>query len=475
MISPSADKVWFQAWSVSMPRGKNGKESNAVPNPSSIGSKAPAPSRPVGAPGAPEVTGARTPRRAALTPGPLRHRLVLLSDLIGLGLALWASWYYVTFPGTRGFVTVLGTLALGMWALSVMWPSKAPLGGHRYLPVVLTPVAAAILTYGLAAVLDARHPTDGTIAFASVWGAWLILVRLLLGRGGRSIRVLLAGSAVAKDDLSQTKGVDLTFMIEPPNDFRWDVAVMDPSLAYDRDWQQWIAHADLAGIRIMGAASFIEAVTGRVPTAVVSGRWASEMFRIDGAYGPWKRIIDVLVTVALAPVVLVICGIVALIVLLDSGWPVLYMQERAGRAGKSFRIAKFRTMVSSDTAEARFAVHGDPRITRSGSWMRRFRLDELPQFWNVLRGDMSIVGPRPEQRAFVQQFTARIPLYEIRLQVRPGITGWAQVTHGYAGDEDQTREKLRRDLYYIKHMSLWTDLRIVGLTLRTIATGFGGR
>jgi lipopolysaccharide/colanic/teichoic acid biosynthesis glycosyltransferase len=139
-------------------------------------------------------------------------------------------------------------------------------------------------------------------------------------------------------------------------------------------------------------------------------------------------------------------------------------------------MVKFRTMIPvTEVTPAMFASSGDPRITRVGAWLRRFRLDELPQFWNVLRGDMSVVGPRPEQREFVTQFSTTIPLYDIRLQVRPGITGWAQVTHGYADSEGQTREKLRRDLYYIKHLSPATDVRILLKTTATILTGFGSR
>lgn len=415
---------------------------------------------------------------ASLPPTPARsrrYRLVYLVDLVGLGLALWAVWHYVNLPGTRGFVTVLGTLALLFWALAALWPATAPLGSRRYIPVVVTPVAAAVLTYGLAMVLDALHPTDGTIAFALVWSSWLAGVRLVLGRGTRSTRVLLAGSAIATEDLSRISGVELTFLIDPPDDFDWDVAVMDPSLTYNRDWQRWFAHADLAGVRIMGGASFVEAVTGKVPTAVVSGRWAAEMFRTNGAYGPWKRLLDLAVTVVFAPAILLCAAVLAVVVLVDSGRPILYRQERAGLSGKAFIMVKFRTMRPVEAADPAFALTMDPRITRCGRWMRQFRLDEIPQFWNVLAGQMSVVGPRPEQRAFVARFTGRIPLYEIRLQVRPGITGWAQVTHGYADDENKTREKLRRDLYYIKHMSLWMDVRIVGRTLRTVATGFGSR
>lgn len=405
-----------------------------------------------------------------------RHRIVLATDLIGIGVAMSATAEYIRFPGTRGYVAVLATVSLLLWFLCVSWPPASPFGGRRYLPTVISPFAAALATYGLATILDARHPTDGTIAFAVIWGAWLFVVRLALGRGRRPIRVLLTGSSVAKEDLVGTTDLVLEHVIDPPDEFRYDVAVTDPAVGYDRDWQRWFVHAELAGVRVMRAASLVEAVTGRVPTASLSGRWAPEVFRADGPYPPWKRLFDAVGTVLLLPVLLLLASLVAVVVLVDSGRPVLFWQERAGLRGTPFRMVKFRTMIPvSEVTPAMFATSGDPRITRVGAWLRRFRLDELPQFWNVLRGEMSVVGPRPEQRAFVTQFSTTIPLYDIRLQVRPGITGWAQVTHGYADSEGQTREKLRRDLYYIKHLSPATDARILLRTMRTILTGFGSR
>ena len=168
--------------------------------------------------------------------------------------------------------------------------------------------------------------------------------------------------------------------------------------------------------------------------------------------------------------------LLALAVLLDGGRPVLFWQERVGKDGKPFRMVKFRSMRrDSEAAGAAFAAHGDLRVTRIGAFLRRYRLDELPQFYNVLRGEMSIIGPRPEQEAFVRAFAHDIPLYSIRHHVRPGITGWAQVRQGYAAGSEEAKEKLRCDFYYIKNFSLALDARIVWETVLTVLSGFGAR
>jgi lipopolysaccharide/colanic/teichoic acid biosynthesis glycosyltransferase len=129
----------------------------------------------------------------------------------------------------------------------------------------------------------------------------------------------------------------------------------------------------------------------------------------------------------------------------------------------------------SETEGPRFASLDDPRITPVGRLLRKLRLDELPQLWNVLRGDLSLVGPRPEQEKFVEEFTREIPFYADRHLVRPGITGWAQVNFGYAETVDQTIEKLKYDLFYVKHMSVWMDLRILLRSVATVLTGSGSR
>jgi lipopolysaccharide/colanic/teichoic acid biosynthesis glycosyltransferase len=161
---------------------------------------------------------------------------------------------------------------------------------------------------------------------------------------------------------------------------------------------------------------------------------------------------------------------------IDSVGPIIYRQERAGLGGVPFTMYKFRTMYDgADGGGAQFAILDDPRMTRVGRVLRRFHIDEIPQLWNVLKRDLSLVGPRPEQVPFAQQFSESIPFYAYRHLVRPGVTGWAQVNYGYADDKADTVEKLTFDLYYIKHMSPWLDLQILGQSLWTVLSGFGSR
>jgi lipopolysaccharide/colanic/teichoic acid biosynthesis glycosyltransferase len=168
--------------------------------------------------------------------------------------------------------------------------------------------------------------------------------------------------------------------------------------------------------------------------------------------------------------------ITALLIKWESPGPVLFLQERVGQGNRSFFIYKFRSMChDSEKNGAQFAKNNDMRVTRVGAVIRKLRIDELPQFFNVLKGDMSLIGPRPEQRVFVEKFEKEIPFYSYRHIVRPGISGWAQVMHGYAADTDETKLKIEHDFFYIKNFSLWLDILIIFKTFRTIVTGFGSR
>jgi lipopolysaccharide/colanic/teichoic acid biosynthesis glycosyltransferase len=168
-------------------------------------------------------------------------------------------------------------------------------------------------------------------------------------------------------------------------------------------------------------------------------------------------------------------GIIALAIKLDSAGPVFFVQERSGLGGRIFRLVKFRSMhpAACDAIEPVWSRDVTSRLTRVGKWLRRFYFDELPQLINLLRGDMDLVGPRPEMASNVQTMAEHIPYYTIRNTVRPGITGWAQIKQGYAVSQEEVTEKMRYDLYYIKHMSLWLDLRILLDTLKIILSHRG--
>ena len=163
----------------------------------------------------------------------------------------------------------------------------------------------------------------------------------------------------------------------------------------------------------------------------------------------------------------------ALAIKLDSPGPVLFVQDRAGKNGQAFRLLKFRTMHPSDSHPSEWVQDNFDRITRLGQFLRRFRIDELPQLVNVLRGEMNLVGPRPHPMTNQQVFMERIAYYGLRSTVRPGVTGWAQIRYGYANNIDEETEKMRYDLYYIKNRSLWLDTSILIQTIGIMLLGLG--
>ncbi|WP_108330467.1 exopolysaccharide biosynthesis polyprenyl glycosylphosphotransferase [Limnohabitans sp. 2KL-1] len=250
-------------------------------------------------------------------------------------------------------------------------------------------------------------------------------------------------------------------------------AVVLPDAEACPERRRFLTALKLQHIHLYSPESLQETVTGRIAAKTLD----NELWQTDGnpAYDLAKRLIDVTVVCVLMPVWLPLAVLVACGVRLDSPGPALYSQLRTGLHGQRFRIWKFRSMRHEAQAKARFAQTDDPRITRFGHWIRRTRLDEIPQLFNVLMGHMSLIGPRPEQEGFVHQFAEQMPSYPYRHLVRPGLTGWAQVQQGYAASVDETAIKLSYDLYYITHYSLAMDLLIVFKTIQTVLTGRGAR
>jgi len=230
---------------------------------------------------------------------------------------------------------------------------------------------------------------------------------------------------------------------------------------------QSVMDAYVWGLNVVPMPLLYERITGRVPVEHVNKNWAV-VLPLDGAsaFNPYpaiKRLIEIILACIGMAVFLILLVPLAIIIKLDSPGSIFYSQKRVGLNGHVFSIYKFRTMVTD--AEARsgavFSRQGDPRVTRSGRIMRKTRLDELPQLVNVLRGDMSLIGPRPERPEHVERLMTKIPFYRTRLVIRPGLTGWAQVRYGYGSDDEDALMKLQYDLYYIRHQSLLLDLNIM--------------
>jgi sugar transferase (PEP-CTERM system associated) len=235
----------------------------------------------------------------------------------------------------------------------------------------------------------------------------------------------------------------------------------------------------LAGVKVEEATSLLEKISGRIEVEQLYPSWLIfvEGFRLSGFSRLASRLVNFLLALFGVVISLPLLPLVALAIRLDSPGPVLYRQKRVGRAGVIFYCYKFRTMRKDAEADtgATWATDNDPRITRVGKFLRTTRLDELPQLWCVLKGDMNFVGPRPERPEFVEWLSKEIPYYGVRHVVRPGITGWAQVQYKYGNTLADAREKLQYDLFYIKNASLGLDLLIMFQTIKIVLLGRGAK
>jgi sugar transferase (PEP-CTERM system associated) len=235
----------------------------------------------------------------------------------------------------------------------------------------------------------------------------------------------------------------------------------------------------LKGVQIDDATSVLEKITGKIETENLNPSWLvfGDGFAFRKLPIALKRILSFVFATLGLLLLLPLILILMVLIKLDSPGSIFYTQKRVGLGGRPFLLYKFRTMRADAEAETGpvWASERDLRVTRVGRWLRRLRLDEMPQFYNVLRGEMCVVGPRPERPEFVRQLTATIPFYRYRHAIRPGITGWAQVRYQYGSSADEAHEKLKYDLYYIKHVALLLDLFIVLQTVKIVLLGRGSR
>lgn len=245
------------------------------------------------------------------------------------------------------------------------------------------------------------------------------------------------------------------------------------------EWERRLADYALSGLPVYHIKHLYESLTGRVDLEQLSESSFGSLSPIS-AYMSLKHALDWILAVIALIVLMPILLVIAAAICLDSSGPALFRQRRIGYRGLPFTVYKFRTMrtLSSEGGDARNAAMtqaDDARITQLGTWLRKTRIDELPQLLNVLRGEMSWIGPRPEAQVLSEWYEQEIPFYRYRHIVRPGITGWAQVNQGHVAEIADVKSKLHYDFYYVKHFSPWIDLLIVARTIRTMVTGFGAR
>lgn len=278
-------------------------------------------------------------------------------------------------------------------------------------------------------------------------------------------------------NITDVDWVRLTDRSDSPG--RLDVIVADLRADIPDDWERFLTDKAIGGTMVMHVKQMEESLTGRVAIEHLSENTLGSL--IPGiVYAKIKRAGDLMLALIAAPLLAPFLLAIALLIRLDSKGPVIFKQQRMGFRGRPFLMYKFRTMrhESSSPVDAREAAithDDDDRVTRLGRILRQYRIDELPQIINILRGEMSWIGPRPEAIELSEWYERELPFYRYRHIVRPGITGWAQVKQGHVAYVDDVLWKLHYDFYYIKNFSFWLDVLIIGGTLRTVLSGFGAR
>ena len=419
---------------------------------------------------------------------------VAVSDLISLALAMiMASILVFDTPvpwdafTTGPVYPMLAFMVLSMIATSAVTEQMSGPGVPRptYGRMVAIWAGTLLFTAGLIFVFREEYFSRPFVALAGT--LWLVpaTAHRVLRRQRpwtEKFGVITREKQLA-DDLHLTDHADVVWVLEPDAESPLDLPPRDVTIAIDlravlsESMAQYLSSCDVAGYAIRPFSSIYEEHTGRVPLVHLTEGWEISAPLLEVAHWlPGKRFFDSLLTLVTAPLWIPLGALVALYVKIADPGLSMFRQERIGLGGRVFTMYKFRTMdLDAERDGAQFASERDPRLIRGGSILRKTRLDEIPQLWNVLKGDMSLVGPRAEQVPFASEFRRMIPFYDHRHMVRPGITGWAQVNYGYADDQADTVEKLTYDLYYIKHMSPVMDLRIFWKSIWTVLTGAGAR
>lgn len=350
-----------------------------------------------------------------------------------------------SYPGTRSFAYILPSF-LSMYGL-----------------------AAAVLLIG-------RFIYSGslmTLALVATSAA-MFVIQSVAHRGAPLQFFICPGSEAGI--VYDTPRVQWLRLIEPivPTDPN-AIIVADLTIDYAPEWQRMLADAAIKGRKVYHTKQLRESLTGRVQIDHLSENNFGSLVP-NLAYSKVKRIIDIVGVFATFPILLLPMMITAIAIAIDSRGPVFFRQIRMGHRGAPFTVVKFRTMCrDSSLLIDPITKLNDDRITRVGQVLRPFRLDELPQLWNVLKGEMSLIGPRPEALELSYWYEKELPFYSYRHIVRPGITGWAQINQGHVAGLDDVHVKLHYDFYYIKNFSAWMDILIVMRTIRTVLTGFGSK
>ncbi len=385
------------------------------------------------------------------------------------------SWGEIILPlRSIPMILMVSVLYIGIWAnrhQSDNYRSYRAFGLSAFYTTI-----GFLLIFSALAIVRTYYSRSFLLTSYILTLIWLAC-GMLFFRNSNYRQFLIIEGGVA-DKLKKLSKFDWQFVKNLTQGFdliQYDGIVVDLHAHNNPGLLKTLANSSLQGIPVLHAAAVLEQHSGRTNLEYLAHEGLYKLGERH-TYSYLKRIWEILLIILLSPVIIPVMILTAVAIKLESDDPVFFKQQRVGKDGKLFTLYKFRSMKeNADTEGAQFAQKEDDRITNTGKFIRRFRIDELPQFWNVLKGDMSLIGPRPEQQEFVESFEEEIPFYSYRNKVRPGITGWAQIKNGYASDLDSNQNKLEYDLYYVKNLSLSLDLLIVYATLKTVITGFGSR
>ena len=302
------------------------------------------------------------------------------------------------------------------------------------------------------------------------------VILLLFGKGlSQRSSMRLGVPALLIDQIDSRTGAFIPMDSASLPEGAIDAVLVSEEQLSDSGWTPFLSWCALNAVPVIMIRDYIEAESGRVDLKNFTFTDLLHV-RSSDTYLFVKRVFDAVCSLLLLFVFSIPMALVVVVIKLETTGPAIFAQQRIGLGGVSFTMYKFRSMVTdAERGGAQFAARGDKRVTRFGKFIRKYRIDELPQLYNVLRGDMSLIGPRPEQKNLLDELVEEIPLFPFRHSVRPGITGWAQVCQGYAYDVDSSSEKITYDLFYIKNLSFLLDMTIIVRTIRIMLTGFGSR
>ncbi len=407
----------------------------------------------------------------------IRFQLIggIIFAVIVPGLARWPASDLVPSSVWNSLqYAMLGSmlaLFLGYWALRQMIAYPGVQATQYIAPAFAISYSIIIMMFFFLRIDYSRYQFGASFMVAIVWfyACFFLARRTLL----QSFALVESGDTKGLKDIDVVEWFSLSKPVFP--EWRMDGIVVDLRADLSDDWNRFLADCALKGIPVYHVKQMAEALTGKVEIEHLSENSLGSVLP-SLLYLRLKRLVDVAMAVLLAPLFLIIIALAAVAIKLDSRGPIFFLQPRMGFRGKPFRMIKLRTMrVGAQNSGGNFTEENDPRITGIGRHLRKYRIDELPQIVNILAGQMSWIGPRPEAIELSDWYQRDIPFYRYRHIVRPGISGWAQVHQGNVAQVEQATHKLHYDFYYIKHFSPWLDALITAKTIRTILTGFGSK